>query len=323
MAIMGCKAPKLSGYAEKSNLSSKAKYDVSTATIRDNGRGFTVDFAKLKKPAQKIALVSFYTEDPGITKKSGTRSTGQTIRTSNTSQEGVEQFSNYFYKTGYTSMDQAFNANGMDILTPTEFLTSDDKKRYYKSFVVKHSDLNKIGGKLSKFLKKMGNAGTTLESKGAADGFIVCNLTTNHALADAKKKSVNANGGVGILDDKLIQSLGYDLCKELDVDAVIVVTNTMVCDNKHRQARHFLSAVSMYMFGPNPLPLAEGKKDNMFYSKGLFYSGYRMAFKKGLCIDPKIKDEGKRAENDVKNAKAYNNMITSIANKMCDEIKQK
>ena len=321
--MAGCKAPNLSGYAEKTNLSSKAKYDVSTATINNNGRGFTVDFTKLKNSPKRVALVSFYAEDPGITKKSGTKYTGQTFNTSNSSQQGVEQFANYFYKVGYTELDKTFNTNGIDILTPSEFLTTAEKKNEYRSFVVKHSDLNKIGGKVSKFFKSMGNAGTTLESKGAADGFIVTNLTTNHATADAKKKSVNPNGGVGILDDKLIQSLGYDLCKELDVDAVLVVTNTMVADTKHRQTRHFLSAVSMYMFGPNPLPLAEGKKDNMFYSKGLFYSGYRMAFKKGLCIDPKIKDEAKRKDNDTKNEQAYNNMIASIAGKMADNIKGK
>ncbi len=324
VVAMGCKSvPKLSGYAEKTDLSSKARYDVSEAKLRDNGRGFTVDFAKLPGSPKRIALVSFYVEDPGITKKSGTNSTGKSFHTTNTSAEGVRQFANYFYKVSIGGMEQTFKTNGMDILLPSAFLTSEDKKSYYKSFEVRHSSLNKIGGKLTSIFKGGGNAGTTIETKEPADGFTLCNLNTNNFVADAKKKAVKANGGVGVYDDKLIESMGNDLCKELGVDAVLVVTNTIVCDTKHRQARHFLSAVSMYMFGPNPLPLAEGKKDNMFYSKGLFYSGYRMAFKKGLCIDPRIKDENKKSENDKKNEKAYNNMITSIAAKMCEDIKNK
>ena len=320
----GCKTvPKLSGYAGKTDLSSKAKYDVSKSTLRDNGRGFTVDFSKLKKSPKRVALVSFYVEDPGITKKSGTNSTGKSYNTSNTSQAGVEQFANYFYKVSIGTLQQTCKANDIDVLLPAAFLTTEDKKSYYKSFEVQHSKLNEVGGKLTSFFKKGSNAGTTLESKGAADGFTLCNLNSNPFVADAKKKSVKATGGVGDMDNRLIESMGYDLCTKLDVDAVIVVTNTIVCDTKHRQARHFLSAVSMYMFGPNPLPLAEGKKDNMFYSKGLFYSGYRMAFKKGLCIDPRIKDESKKTENEKKNEQAYTNMIASIAGKMCANIKDK
>ncbi len=321
---MGCKSvPKLSHYADKTDLSSKARYDVSKSTIRDNGRGFTVDFAKLKNSPRRIALVSFYVEDPGITKKSGTNSTGKSYHTTNTSQAGVEAFADYFYKVSADTMARIFKANDMDILKPSEFLVTDDKKEYYKSFEAKHSTLNKIGGKITAYFKKSGDYGTTLESKGTAPGFTLCNLNTNNFIASAKNKSVKLNGGVGEFDDKLIESMGYDLCTKLDVDAVIVVTNTIVCDTKHRKARHFLSAVSMYMFGPNPLPLAEGKKDNMFYSKGLFYSGYRMAFKKGLCIDPRIKDEVKKTENEKLNEKAYNNMVATIAAKMCANVKDK
>ena len=319
----GCKVPKLSSYADKTDLSSKARYDVSKSTLRDNGRGFTVDFAKLPHSPKRVALVSFYVEDPGITKKSGSNSTGKSFNTTAMTDEGARQLANYFYDVCKGKMGDAFKAGNIDILTPSQFLTNEDMRSYYKAFEVQHSSLNKVGGKITAFFKKSGNAGTTLESKAAADGFTLCNLNTNNFVADAKKKAVKPVGGVGTFDDKLIESMGYDLCKKLNVDAVVVVTNTIVSDNKHRQSRHFLSAVSMYMFGPNPLPLAEGKKDNMFYSKGLFYTGYRMAFKKGLCMDPRIKDEGQKKENEKKNVQAYNNMISSIIIKMCADIKNK
>jgi hypothetical protein len=72
----------------------------------------------------------------------------------------------------------------------------------------------------------------------------------------------------------------------------------------------------MQMFGPNPTPLQEGKKDNNRYNKGLFYCGTRMSFKKGLVINPKIKDEALKAVNDKNNETAYKNMITGCANKL-------
>ncbi len=322
LSLAACKGvSKLSSYAEK-DLSSKARYDVSKSKIRENGRGFTVDFAKLPKSPKRIALVSFYVEDPGLTKVSGTRSTGRTYRTTNTSQEGVRQYANYYYKLSMDTMRQVFKGNDMEILTPSQFASA-GKAQYYRSFEAKHSTLNKLGGKLTSFFKGSGDAGTTIETKEPADGFTLCNMNSNRFVANAKHKSVKTNGGVGEMDDKLIESMGSDLCKELDVDAVLVVVNTMLCDSKHRKDRHFLSAVSMYMFGPNPLPLAEGKKDNMFYSKGLFYSGYRMAFKKGLCLDPKIKDEAKKTANEKLNEKAYNNIVASLAGNICSNIKEK
>ncbi len=316
--ITGCAAPKLSKYASQADMQKKARYDVSTSTINDNGKGFTVDFDKLKQKPKRVALVSFYTEDPGFTKVTGTNMTGKNFTTTNTGEAGAKMYANYFYQASIANIKKSFADNGMELLTPAEYLNTTDKKNYYNSFTVKHSKLNKVGAALTKFMKRAGNAGTTIECKAAADGFILADLNKNSPIADAKKKAVKKNGGVGVFDNEMIECLGNDLCKELDVDAVVIVMNTQLCD---KRSRHYLAATSMYMFGPNPLPLKEGKKDNMFYSKGLFYTGYRMAFKKGLHIDAKAKTEEEKARLDTDNKKAYNNMITSITAKMASDIK--
>jgi hypothetical protein len=165
--VVACKTvPKLSGYAEKTNLEKQARYDVSTSTIRDNGRGFTVDFKKLPHAPKRIALVSFYVEDPGITKTSGTRSTGKSYSTTNSSQEVVEAYASYFCKISVDNMGKTFSANGMKVLTPAEFLTDEDKKNYYKSFTAKHSKLNAVGAKITKYFKNSLTAGTSIESRG-------------------------------------------------------------------------------------------------------------------------------------------------------------
>lgn len=319
IVITGCSAPRLSKYASQPDLSKQARYDVSEVTIRDNGKGFTVDFDKMKNMPKRVALVSFYTEDPGFTKVTGTNMTGKNFTTTNTGQTAAATYATYFYDASIENMKKSFSANGMQLLTPSEFLTSEDKRSYYNNFVVKHSKLNKVGASLTKFLKNSGNMGTSIECKACANGFIVADLNKNSPIADAKKKAVKRNGGVGLFDNEMIECLGNDLCKQLDVDAVVIVVNTQLCD---KRSRHYLAATGMYMFGPNPLPLAEGKKDNMFYSKGLFYSGYRMAFKKGLRIDAKTKTEEDKTKQETENKLAYNNMVVSIANKMGSEINE-
>jgi len=65
------------------------------------------------------------------------------------------------------------------------------------------------------------------------------------------------------------------------------------------------------MFGPNPTPLKEGKKDNMFYSKDSFIAD-AYAFKKSFAINPKNKRHAKKAINDKNNEIAYKNIMTAV-----------
>jgi len=310
-----CSAPKLSSYAAKTDLKSKAKYDFNQGKIRENGKGFAIDMAALGKMPKRIALVSFYITDPGITKISGTNQTGKSFNTTNTGSANGKIFANDFSSKSIETIKASFKTYGIDILTPSEFLTDDDKKQAYNDFVVKHTNLNKLGEKLSKWGKKLGNAGTTLEMDEAADGYNLIKINKKES-SDDKKKSVPPQNLSGSLDGQMIESVGYDLCKSLEVDAVLIIFNTQLADKKWSKTRFWLSAVNMHILGPNPTPLKEGKKDNNFYSKGLFYCGVRMPFKKGLCINPKIKDEVKKTENDKLNYVAYNNMMAGCANKI-------
>lgn len=174
LAVMlaACGGPKMSKYASKTNLAKKARYDVNRATINKNGKGFTVDFDKLAALPKRVALVSFYTDDPGLTKKRGTATTGKTFTTTNTGEVAAKSYADFFYQGSITELKKSFADNGMTLMVPSEYLTSEDKRSYYNSFVAAHSTLNKLGGKLAKFFKKMGNAGTTIECKVPADGFI-------------------------------------------------------------------------------------------------------------------------------------------------------
>jgi hypothetical protein len=313
--LVSCAFPKLSKYAAKPDLTSKAKYDFTKSKIRENGKGFAIDMSVLGKMPKRVALVSFYVDDPGITKVSGSRQTGKTYSTTNTGSDNAQVFANAFYNLGLEPMKTAFSKYGIQILTPNEFLTDDDKKQAYNDFVVRHTKLNELGKKIGAYFKNAGNAGTSIEVTEVADGYKLLKINKPNT-AIYKKKAVGSGNLSGCRDGEMIESMGYDLAKSLEVDAVIVVYNSQLADTKWSKTRFFLAAVNMQMFGPNPTPLKEGKKDNNSYNKGLFYCGTRMAFKKGLVINPKIKDEVKKAENDKNNDIAYKNMIAGCANKI-------
>lgn len=67
--------------------------------------------------------------------------------------------------------------------------------------------------------------------------------------------------GVG----KLARSLGYDLAKAIDVDAVAILYNVVQAEKKNIRMR----GSYLYMFGPNPVP-DTGKS---LYWDGHQYSG--------------------------------------------------
>lgn len=312
-----CSPPKLSSLAQKESLEGKAKLDFNQSLINETGKGFSVNMKYLPALPKKIALVSFYVDDPGITKISGTNQTGKTYSTTNTGSAGAKFYANEFLNNGgLESIKSTFKKYDMEILSPNEFLTDDDKKQYYNDFVVQNSKLNEIGGKLGKFFKNQGNAGTTLETDEAADGYKLLKVNLREHLDSEHKNKAAVQNLSGSLNNMMIESMGYDLCKNLGVDAVLVVYNTQSCDKKWSRDRHWVNAVSMYMFAPNPLPLKEGKKDNMFYSKGLFYCGTRIAFSKPLVIDPKIKDEAEKAQNTKDNYVAYSKIVAGLSDKM-------
>jgi hypothetical protein len=319
-SIVSCSAPKLSSYAEKTNLQSKAKFDFNPSKIRSNGKGFSIDMKALGKMPKRIALVSFYVDDPGLTKTTKSPTTS-TWNTTNTGDDNARIFANNYYKQSIQTIKGSFKEYGMDVLTPDEFIVTEEQRSAYNNFVVQHTTMNKVGEALNKFSKNLGSAHTTLETDQAADGFVLIKINKRE-LSDPKKKAVQVQNLAGSIDGKMIESIGYDLCSSLGVDAVLIVYNNQLCDEKWSKSRFWMSAVNMQLFGPNPTPLKEGKRDGNGYSKGLFYCGVRMRFSKGLLINPKIKDESVLAINEANNKKAYNNMIAGCANKMGTYLKK-
>ena len=312
LLISSCSPPKLASLALKPDLTSKSKIDFNKSKINDNGKGFCVDMKKLGKLPKKVALISFYVDDPGLFKKTTT-----SYITTNTGSANAKMYANYFYKNSIETLKATYKTYGMELLTPSEFLTDDDKKQFYNDFVLRHTNLSAIGDKLSSFFKGATNAGTTLETDEAADGFKLIKINKRD-FSNYDKVAVPAQNLAGCMDANMIESLGYDLCKNLDVDAVVIVYNSQLSNTKWGKDRYYVASVNMHMFGPNPTPLKEGKKDNVFYSKGIWYAGYRMPFSKGLLINSakKKNTEEEKKAIDVANVVGYNNAIKGLTNKL-------
>jgi hypothetical protein len=317
--LLACSAPKMADWANKKDLSSKAKPDFNPNKIRKNGVGFSIDMEALGKMPAKVALVSFYVDDPGLTKTTNS-TTSTTWNTTNIGEDNARIFANQYYQESIQTLKARFLAYNMTLLTPSEFLTDESKKTAYQNFVVQHTTLNQVGDKLNKMMKNMSNAQTTIETDAAADGFVLLKINKREK-SDPKKKCVEPQNLSGSIDGRMIESLGYDLCKSLNVDAVLIVYNNILCDQKWSKNRYWMSAVNMQLFGPNPIKLKDGKKDGNSYNKGLFYCGVRMAFSKGLLINPKEKTEAQKAHNTEQNKQAYINMITGCSNKIGSYLK--
>jgi hypothetical protein len=65
-------------------------------------------------------------------------------------------------------------------------------------------------------------------------------------------------------------SLGFDLAKKLEVDAILVVWILSFKTEKSKE-NYGVRAISGYMFGPNPIQRPEGEDETLSYARGIFY----------------------------------------------------
>src|ERR1035437_495168 len=110
--LSNCSSPKLASLATKTDLTKKAKADFNKSKIRDNGKGYSVDMTKLGHMPKKIALVSFYIDDPGLFKET---KSGNTISytTTNTGSPNAKIFANDYYSKSIESLKATFKSYDM------------------------------------------------------------------------------------------------------------------------------------------------------------------------------------------------------------------
>jgi hypothetical protein len=247
------------------------------------------DGAKLPR---RVALVSFFTFDPGLTKSYTWETTTHygrtTIKRSSAGSSGPLAVA--LYGQGLEAMQAAFREHGVELLEPETFLDTDARKADYRAFKVAHDGM-------SNWVNKMGSGGHET-MYGLPEGFIVADIVAepfaNYSVGGGifaafkgigySRKAPDKQLRFYENDTRMMTSLGFDLAGKLGVDAVLVVYATIYSP---ADGKVVLQNVTFGLFGPNPLQLEPGKS-RMFYSRGLWYSGTRLTVGVPVVqIDPK------------------------------------
>jgi hypothetical protein len=229
----------------------------------------------LKTKPKKVALISYYLYDPGKGKVKGGVYTGSvTVNVWRTSDFFGQMQVNGFYRNSIDALKTTFKENGIDLLTPDEFLDTDEKKEFYYGFNPETAKKEKVS------ITKRGAAGTNIWEVAEASAstlkispsdkgyraFFIGNEAPDESAIE------NFQGGIFSANRKMTSSLGHDLAKGLGVDAVVVV---YICTRKVKQTKDDfgVNAVVTMMMGPNPGKAED--TDPEAKNLGQFYCGTR------------------------------------------------
>lgn len=297
---------------DASKLIKKVKRDFPIERGK-NGGGYAPYYPALETPPKKVALVTFAVFDPGYTETKKTDqayTTTYNFKTVRNSNENMNAMLNGWYNLGLEPLKKSFESYGMELLTPDQFLDTDEKKDAYKNF--------EFEGKKSEFWNKTSSGGTQedVEACVLPEGFKEF-IPKYREVFNKENTSAELYNNCGEFKKKEIyNALGYDLCKVLDVDAVLVVNNTVMTKDKITTVKKIpvLMGVDMYMFGPNPIQISAGEKEPMVYRKGNFYGGYTLYFTSPV-MDKKNMGAGVSTAG-------YDNVMTAMANVMGEWLKE-
>jgi hypothetical protein len=288
-----------------------------------SGGGYSVSKKLLKAAPPKVALVSFFTFDPGLTKSYSYSSESNTMvfTTTVTKKSGATHGSasaivDAFYYGSIDKLVAKFKENGMDLLLPEQFLNTDEKKNFYMNYEVKHDKFNN-------WLKNMSSSDHDI-AFGWPDGYkpidVIYEPFANYTKSGMfstmdYKRNVSDGEPLLFLDDENMQnSVGYELAKQLDVDAVLIVYFTIYCP---KETRIVLQNANMIMLGRNPVQPGEGEKKPMFYRRGQFYCATR--FQPDVIIFNSKKKDPTTQKLD---ATGFDNVVLGLATVMCDYFKE-
>ncbi|CAN5460133.1 hypothetical protein BH09BAC3_BH09BAC3_15600 [soil metagenome] len=253
----------------------KVRYDFPREGRNSGGAGYSANMDLLKTKPKKIALISYYLYDPGKG-KTKTTSSSTTISTSvkvwRTPDGAGQSQVNGFYAKSIDALKASFKENGFDLLTPDQFLDTDEKADFYYNFDQESAKKEKVAikrGAVGGIFQVAVATASTLKVSPSGKGyrsFFVANEGEDESMLS------NFQGGIFSSNRKLTSSLGYDLAKGLGVDAVVVV---YICTRKIKYEKDDfgVNAIVTMMLGPNPGRSDES--DPEAKNLGQFYCGTR------------------------------------------------
>lgn len=255
-------------FSEATSGKIKVSYDFPREGRKGNGGGYSANLDLLKTKPKRVALISYYVYDAGNGKASGSNAATATTSAWSTPVYTAQQQASLFYNKSIEQMKAAYKDNGIDLLTPDQFLDTEEKKEIYYGFNPESAKREKTDAKMFGKLGTMAEAGTT-KACPAGRGYRVF-FVANEEMD--KSAAANFQGGVFSANRKLTSSLGYELCRDLGVDAVMVVY-IATRQPKLVQPEYGVNAVVSIMLGPNPGKSEDADADAK--NLGQFYCGTR------------------------------------------------
>ncbi len=284
-----------------------------------NGTGYTLNPKMLEELPKKVALVSFFTFDPGFTQVWTSKQTTDGYYTSTTTTTTTTKKRNTKGNAGFISggmyysaievLKSNFKEMGMELLEPEEFLDTNEKKAFYENYQVERSTFNST-------VQGMLNSGRGHESVYAyPEGYQVI-PTTDEPFANYVKKGLFPIYKAEVSDGQLwvMAKIGKEitsinrLTEALGVDAVVFFYSTIYTP---KEGEIYLQNVNMQMFGPNPVTLPEGKDSKFNYFPGQMYIGTRVNVKVPIQKTNKKKPETNQIDLD-----GYSNIVEAMTLRM-------
>jgi hypothetical protein len=238
-----------------------------------NGGGYSANVELLNPKPKKVALISFYLYDPASSKTKGGTYTGSvSVSCWRTDEATGQTHVDNFYAQSIDVLKAEFKSYGMELLTPEEFIDTDERAEFYYGFNQESAKKEKTDVTVRKAagtsISSVAEASvSTLKISPTGKGYRAF-FVANESMTESSLENFKTAGIMGA-NRKMTSSLGYELCQGLGVDAVVVVY-IVTRKPKMNKEDYAVNAVSMYMFGPNPN--SEGADDK---NRGQFYCGTR------------------------------------------------
>lgn len=217
----------------------------TTAKSFKDGHGHTPYLSSKEQLPKRVALITFNMRDLGDVNVSANDFYIYTTYNF-LSENGGNQVTNAIYGVSIDMLKEKFKEEGVELLTPKEFLDTKEKKDFY------YNTFEPAVSKLGKFLSKVETRGTQMST--SADFFRTFDLGA-------------------AFDWKRSNSLGYELAKKLGVDAVFSVGTVIQSNAKEAYFR----SIKIAMHGPNPIPKVDKKyvaqNAGNGYNNGQLYIG--------------------------------------------------
>jgi hypothetical protein len=200
---------------------------------------------------KRVGLLSFYVFDTGSFEFSALAATygGKYFESIGLNERGANKFASAFADAGVPVLKEEFAARGMELLTPVEFLETDEQIDAYLDFTLPRSGYQKFAEGALKILDKNPHA------NGAADGY---EMIPSHLWTDRE----------------ILRELDA-LRVALGLDGLLVVSNNTATNAKSV----VLGSIVMMFYGPNPKPepekFAKYWTPLLAYTSGTFGKGFK------------------------------------------------